>query len=78
MEDIKIIELLFARNEGGIRHMDDTYGHRLFVLADNIVRNDQAAEESASDTYLAAVNVFFFQCDCCYRIWPESVPGRNG
>ena len=56
MEDNMIIELLFARNESGIKHMDDTYGRRLFVLADNIVRNDQDAEESVSDTYLKAWN----------------------
>ena len=54
MEDSKIIELLFARNEDGIKHMDDTYGRRLFVLADNIVKNDQDAEESVSDTYMKA------------------------
>ena len=54
MEDSKIIELLFARNEDGIKHMDNTYGRRLFVLADNIVKNDQDAEESVSDTYMKA------------------------
>ena len=54
MEDSKIIELLFARNEDGIKHMDDTYGRRLFILADNIVKNDQDAEESVSDTYMKA------------------------
>lgn len=54
MNDSKIVELLFARNEDGIKHMDDTYGRRLFVLADNIVRNDQDAEESVSDTYMKA------------------------
>ena len=54
MEDSNIIDLLFARNEDGIKHMDDTYGKRLFVLADNIVRNDQDAEESVSDTYMKA------------------------
>lgn len=54
MEDSKIIELLFARNEDGIKHMDDTYGRRLFTLADNIVQNDQDAEESVSDTYMKA------------------------
>lgn len=54
MEDSKIIELLFNRNEDGIKRMDDTYGRRLFVLADNIVRNDQDAEESVSDTYMKA------------------------
>lgn len=54
MEDSKILELFFARNEDAIRHTDDTYGRRLFALADNIVRNDQDAEESVSDTYMRA------------------------
>ena len=54
MEDDKIIELFFARNEDAIRHTADTYGRRLFALADNILRNDQDAEESVSDTYMKA------------------------
>lgn len=54
MEDSKILDLFFARNEQAIRHTDDTYGRRLFMLADNIVKNDQDAEESVSDTYLRA------------------------
>ena len=54
MEDRKIIDLFFARNEDAIQHTADTYGNRLFVLADNIVRNDQDAEESVSDTYMKA------------------------
>lgn len=54
MEDSKIIELFFARNEDAIKQTDDTYGRRLFQLADNIVRNDQDAEESVSDTYWKA------------------------
>lgn len=52
MEDNQIIELFFARNEDAIKHTDDTYGRRLFVLADNILKNDQDAEESVSDTYM--------------------------
>ena len=54
MEDSKIIELFFARNEDAIKHTDDTYGRRLFVLAERIVKNDQDAEESVSDTYMRA------------------------
>ena len=54
MEDSKIIELFFARNEDAIKHTDDTYGRLLYQLADNIVRNGQDAEESVSDTYLKA------------------------
>ena len=52
MEDSKILELFFARNEDAIRHTDDTYGRRLFALAERIVKNDQDAEDSVSDTYL--------------------------
>ena len=54
MEDSKIIELFFARNEDAIRHTADTYGRRLFLLAERIVKNDEDAEESVSDTYLRA------------------------
>ena len=54
MEDSKIIALFFARNEDAIKHTDDTYGRRLFHLADNIVHNDQDAEESVNDTYMKA------------------------
>lgn len=54
MDDRKIIELFLARNEEAIRYTDDTYGRRLYHLADNIVHNDQDAEESVSDTYMKA------------------------
>ena len=56
MDDKKIIELFLARNEDAIKHTDDTYGRRLFHLADSIVRNEQDAEESVNDTYLSAWN----------------------
>ena len=51
MEDSKILELFFARNEDAIRHTDDTYGRRLFALAERIVKNDQDAEESVTDAF---------------------------
>ena len=54
MDDSKIIDLFFARNEDAIKHTDDAYGRRLFHLADNIVHNDQDAEESVNDTYMKA------------------------
>lgn len=54
MDDSKILELFFARDEDAIRHTDDTYGRRLYRLADNIVQNGQDAEESVSDTYMKA------------------------
>lgn len=54
MEDTKIIELYFARNEEAITQTDASYGRRLHCLADNIVKNPQDAEESVSDTYWKA------------------------
>ena len=56
MEDMQIITLFLARNEDAIRHTDDTYGRRLYHLADGILRSGQDAEESVSDTYLKAWN----------------------
>lgn len=52
MEDMQIITLFLARNEDAIRHTDDTYGRRLYHLADGILRSGQDAEESVSDTYM--------------------------
>lgn len=54
MDDKTIIDLFFARNEDAIKHTDDAYGRRLHMLADNIIKNDQDAEESVSDTYMKA------------------------
>ena len=54
MDDSQIIALFFSRNEDAIRHTDDTYGRRLFYLAERIVRNDPDAEESVNDTYMRA------------------------
>lgn len=54
MDDSKIIELFFARSEDAIKHTNDVYGRRHFYLADNIVHNDQDAEESVNDTYMKA------------------------
>ena len=54
MNDHNIIALFFAREEAAIEHTQAKYGSRLFSLADHILRNDQDAEESVSDTYLRA------------------------
>ncbi len=52
MDDEKIIELFFARDEEAIRQTDAVYGRRLFCLANNIARNVEDAQECVSDTYL--------------------------
>lgn len=54
MEDEKILALYFARDEEAIRQTQACYGGRLTVLAQNILRSREDAEESVNDTYLTA------------------------
>lgn len=52
MTDSQIIALFWDRNEDAIRETERAYGRRLHVLSDRILRNEQDAQESVSDTYL--------------------------
>ena len=52
MTDSQIIALFWERNEDAIQETDRAYGRRLHVLSDRILRNEQDAQESVSDTYL--------------------------
>ena len=54
MEDAKILDLFFARNEQAVKETDTAYGRRLYVLSINILNNREDAEESVSDTYMEA------------------------
>lgn len=52
MEDAKIIELFWTRNEDAIAETDASYGRKLRTLATKILDNREDAEESVSDTYM--------------------------
>ena len=52
MEDAKIIELFWERNEQAVKETDTAYGRKLYVLSNNILNNREDAEESVSDTYM--------------------------
>ena len=54
MEDQKIIDLYFARSETAISETDAKYGKYCYSIAYNILTNNEDAEESVSDTYMAA------------------------
>lgn len=54
MEDGKIIELYFARNEDAIVETDNKYGRYLNSVAYNILRSFSFAEECVNDTYQKA------------------------
>ena len=72
MEDSQIIKLFLARNEDAIRHTDDTYGRRLYHLADGILRSGPDAEESVSDTYLSGTPFPPKGPSISLRIWRKS------
>jgi len=57
MEDTKIIELYFARDEQAIVETDRKYGAYCFSLAKAILESVSDAEEMVNDTYLKAWNV---------------------
>ena len=52
LDDTKIIELFFSRNQDAISETDKAYGRRLHVLSDRILNNREDAEESVNDTYM--------------------------
>lgn len=56
MEDTEIVALYFAREEQAIQETDSKYGGYCYSIAYNILTNQQDAEESVSDTYMAAWN----------------------
>lgn len=54
LEDSKIIDLFWARDEDAIGQTDAAYGRKLHALAYRILSNREDAEESVSDTYMKA------------------------
>ena len=51
MDDIKIIELYFLRNEQAITETDLKYGRLCHTIAYNILNNQSDSEECVNDTY---------------------------
>lgn len=56
MGDQEIIDLYFQRSENAISETASKYGGYCYSIAYNILTNNEDAEESVSDTYLAAWN----------------------
>ena len=54
MDDQGIVELYWKRSERAISETDAKYGGYCYHIAYNILANKEDAEESVSDTYLAA------------------------
>ena len=56
MEDSRIIELYWERSEDAISKTAAKYGGYCYTIAYNILSNNEDAEESVNDTWLAAWN----------------------
>lgn len=56
MEDNRIVELYWARNEQALVETKQKYSRYLHRIAHNVLQNPQDAEECVSDTYLRAWN----------------------
>jgi len=56
MEDNRIIELYFDRNESAIRETEEKYSGYLFVTAMNILNSREDSSECVNDTYFKAWN----------------------
>lgn len=56
MEDLQILEALFARSEKALAALAEKYGKGLLNLAMNILGSRADAEETVNDTYLALWN----------------------
>lgn len=52
MEDSKIIDLYFARNEQAVFETNQKYGRYCFHLANSILKRQEDSEEVVSDTYM--------------------------
>ena len=56
MDDRKIIELFFARDEKALRESETAYGRYCRAIAKNILASDEDADEVFNDTLLRAWN----------------------
>jgi len=56
MEDQKITELYFSRNEQAIKETDLKYGRLCRSIAYNVLKNEEDAEECVNDTYIGVWN----------------------
>ena len=56
MDDLKIIELFFARDEQALGESQRKYGRYIEAVAENILGSKEDAEEVSNDTWLRAWN----------------------
>ena len=58
MDDLRIIELYFNRDEQAIKETDTKYGKLCHSIAYNILNNHEDSEECVNDTYVSVWNTY--------------------
>ena len=56
MDDLRIIELYFMRDEQAVRETEQKYGKLCFRISNNILNNHGYSEECVNDTYMSVWN----------------------
>ena len=54
MEDEKIVQLIWDRNENGIYELSEKYDRYCFCISERIVHDEEDAKECVNDTWFAA------------------------
>ena len=78
MEDDRIIELYWQRDESALAETQQKYNSYLYKIAYNILANTEDSEESVNDTYLAAWNSIPPQSRAGMPWWRWSVRSLPG
>ncbi|MCB6345160.1 RNA polymerase sigma factor [Enterocloster lavalensis] len=76
MEDNRIVELYWARDERAISETASKYGKYCHTIAYNILRDQGEAEESVNDTYLGAWNAMPPHCPSVLRTFLGKITRR--
>ena len=69
MDDQKIIELYFKRDERAVIETEDKYGGYCFAIANNILANTQDSEECVNDTWSRAWNSIPPENPNCFKLF---------
>ena len=56
MEDSRIVELFWQRDESALREVESKYGRYCYSIASNVLHNAEDARECVNDTWLGAWN----------------------
>jgi len=73
LSDEEIIALYWKREEKAISATDAKYGRYLYVIAYNILRNEQDSEECLNDTYLGTWNAIPPQRPTAFQVFLSKI-----